>query len=375
MTYFVDPYKKYYEKLNVASGMSSKSGTISSNVSTLTSNANNISGKISASTWKEMGATEIINKIIPGLSTLLTKFGNDLTSTLSTAVSIATGTIVPKASELKEKDEKFDNLKSEIETLNSSEPTLYDKDNNETSEHTSWRRQLADKIEEKNKLEADCKQLQQDIDAAAKEINSLEVSSSDDTSITVGTGANDYGTIISNDGTFLKINYSGSTFNVINTQNISVTDFVQYINDYHLNQTDNQGYGDSCLGVAKAYGKKLYFNTKLQTNMDAFYSAAYTQWDNGTFSENKEEILRLVYNELVQGKPCVLQVTTKAGNRHFATVVGMKDTVTSADDLTEEDLLIIDSWDGKLEAMDDSVTADRHMHKEGGKYRVDRLNA
>ena len=83
----------------------------------------------------------------------------------------------------------------------------------------------------------------------------------------------------------------------------------------------------------------------------------------------------MVYDEITQGKPCVIMVTTKAGHRHFATVVGMKDTVTSRDSLKEEDLLIIDSWDGKLEAMDNSVTADRHMHTEGGKYRIDRLKA
>jgi hypothetical protein len=371
MTYFVDPYKKYYESLKDASGMTGKVSTITSTITTLSTNSKNISNKISSSTWKEIGATEVTNKILPGLTALLKKLDTDVETTLSKAVDKALKTIYPKTESLKEKDERFETLQTEIETYRKTAPRQFNLMSQETSEYKTWSSVLSGKIEEKNKLEEECKKLQEEIKAAANEINSLEVTKAEDTKISLGGKEGPYVT----DGTFIKLNYSGSTFNVINTQNISVTDFVQYINSYRLYQAQQPKYDDACLGVAKAYGKKLYLNTKLQTNMDDFYGGAYLQWDNGISSENKDDILRLIYNELIQGKPSVLMVTTKKGTRHFATVVGMKDTVTCAEDLKEEDLLIIDSWDGKLEAMDNSETGDRHMHKQNGKYRVDRLQA
>ncbi len=379
MKFFVDPYKKYYEKLNGAGSMSSDASDILSNVSTLKSNASGISGKISSSTWKEIGASEVVNTIIPGLTTLLNKLSTDVSSTLQQAVSKALGEILPKATELKTKDEEYEKLEEEIKTLKSSEPSYSDSsDGGESSAHSTWRNNVETKEKELLELEKQCKKLQEEIDAAAKAINSLEVSKAEQQTVTVGTGTQslNQSQVIANDGTFSTINYSGSVFKVINTKNISVTDFVKFINDYHLNQTDNAAkYGNSCLGVAKAYGNRMYNNTKLYRGMDDFYSGGYTAYDNGTSSSNKQYILGLIYDELVQGKPSVLMVTTKAGHRHFATVVGMKASVTSRDTIREEDLLIIDSWDGKLEAMDNSATADRHMHTQNGKYRVDRLKA
>ena len=80
MTYFIDPYKKYYECLKDASGLTQKVSDISSKTTTLSSNAKSISGKISSSTWKEIGATEVVNTILPGLNALITKLNNDIES-------------------------------------------------------------------------------------------------------------------------------------------------------------------------------------------------------------------------------------------------------------------------------------------------------
>ena len=377
MTYFIDPYTKYYENLKDASGMSSGASTASDSVSSLGTNSTNLTNGITASQWQEIGASEVINTIIPGLTTLLSKLSSDLSSTLSVAVSKASE-LGAKAEELKEKDEKYEAAKKELDELKSNEPTKYDEDYIETDAHKAWKTKVTEKDDEVKKLETECKDLQGEADGIAGEINALEVSKAEEVQVTVGTGVQETGTdlqILDNDGTFVKINYSGSTFRVVNTKNISVVDFVKFIQKYRLEQTDQPGYGDSCLGVAKAYGNRMYNNTKLYTDMKGLYSGAYTAFDKGTYSADKQYILGLIYDELVQGKPCVVMVTTKAGHRHFATVVGMKDTVTGKSSLKEEDLLIIDSWDGKLEAMDNSETADRHMHREGGKYRVDRLKA
>ena len=54
-------------------------------------------------------------------------------------------------------------------------------------------------------------------------------------------------------------------------------------------------------------------------------------------SDNKSDILNAIYYEIMNGRPCVVQVNgnAKGTSRHFATVVGIKDTVKSAKDLTE----------------------------------------
>jgi septal ring factor EnvC (AmiA/AmiB activator) len=79
--------------------------------------------------------------------------------------------------------------------------------------------------------------------------------------------------------------------------------------------------------------------------------------------------LEQIYDELIQGKPCVVKTTCNAGHRHFCTVVGMKSTVTSREALTEDDLLIIDSSDGDLESMDGSTLEhNKKMYMEYGKY-------
>ena len=70
-------------------------------------------------------------------------------------------------------------------------------------------------------------------------------------------------------------------------------------------------------------------------------------------NDNKSAVLTNVYHELNQGKPVVIQVNgnTSGTSRHYVTVVGFKKDVKRASDLQESDLLIIDSWDGKLEPL------------------------
>ena len=379
MRYFVDPYKMYYEKLKDASSMSSDSTSVGDDVSSLKTSSSTLTSSVSASQWQEMGASTITTTIIPGLTTLLTKLGNDLSSTLSQALSMAAD-IVAKASDLKEKDEELEKKEEELATTKASEPTKYEEGTlNKTTEYTNWESKISELGTEITKLENECKELQADIDSIAAAINALEVSSDADTKVDIGsdvTDGTDTATQIAADGTFVKLNYSGSTFNVINTKHISVVDFVKYIQQYGLNQTSNQAaYGNECLGVSYAYSNRLYNNVDLPTNMDAFYSGAYTaNNDKATESQDKQTILGNIYDELVAGRPCVVQVTTKAGHRHFATCVRMKDTVTSRDSIKEEDLLIIDSWDGRLETMDGSNEKDdRHLYKSSYGWFVGKL--
>jgi hypothetical protein len=380
MEYFVDPYKKYYESLKDATSMSTDSTQMGEDVTSLKTNSTSLTSGITTAQWQEMGASTITTTIIPGLTTLLTKLEQDLSSTLAEAVSKASE-IVTKAAELKQKDEDLKNKQDNSSNLKNNEPEKYKEGTLEkTEEYIEWETQLEDSKKDVSTLEAECVALQQEIDALASEINALEVSSAEEFTIdTSQTDTGDGGTAtqVATDGNIVKLNYSGSTYNVINTSKISVVDFVNYIRSNGLTQTDNQEvYGGECLGVAYAYSNRLYNSGSIPSDMESFYKGSYTaNNDKATESFDKQAILGIVYDEIMAGRPCVVQVTTHAGNRHFATCVGFKDTVTSRDTITEEDLLIIDSWDGKLESMDGSnATDDRHLFaSRSGGYFVGRL--
>jgi hypothetical protein len=76
-----------------------------------------------------------------------------------------------------------------------------------------------------------------------------------------------------------------------------------------------------------------------------------------------------IYEEVNKRNPVILQVNgnSKGTARHFVTVVGYKDSVTSASDLSVKDLLILDSWDGCLERMDTKTSRFLTTGKQCGK--------
>ena len=91
--------------------------------------------------------------------------------------------------------------------------------------------------------------------------------------------------------------------------------------------------------------------------------------------DNKQVVLAKVYDEIMNGRPLVIQVNGNiAGtSRHFVTVVGFKKGVTKST-ITEDDLLIMDSWDGKIERMDTEnsrfMTSGADCHKDYSGYRL-----
>lgn len=129
--------------------------------------------------------------------------------------------------------------------------------------------------------------------------------------------------------------------------------YVNYVQSSGVKQDANTAeWGDSCLAFAGAHTYDLYAGTKTDGNSAAGYAHAGALTDY--MSDSKEEVLSKIYDEIMSGRPMVLQVNgNKAGtSRHFVTVVGFKEGVVSGATLKESDLLIIDSWDGKLERMD-----------------------
>ena len=99
----------------------------------------------------------------------------------------------------------------------------------------------------------------------------------------------------------------------------------------------------------------------------------------GMTDADRKKMFVDIYNEIFSGKPVVLQVTgTSARNsRHFVTVVGYKRSIKNANNLEEEDLLVIDSWNGGFKTLSRADTSKRTVFNDKGRktgYRLDFIN-
>lgn len=140
--------------------------------------------------------------------------------------------------------------------------------------------------------------------------------------------------------------------------------------------SDTSKYGDKCLGFSDTHAWGLFTgNNSYTANDGCNYAGAanFKMYSN----ENKQSVLKVIYEEIKAGRPCILHVNgNKAGtSRHFVTVVGFREGC-HPDTMTEDDLLIIDSWDAKLERMDQSNSRFMTTGKACGKsdytgWRVD----
>jgi len=167
-----------------------------------------------------------------------------------------------------------------------------------------------------------------------------------------------------------------SEYLVINSK-IDVKKYHQIVQAKKIMQTlDTDKYGSSCLTVSCIHAYSLYTaNTSLTlTNQGSTCSIFET-----FTSDNKQDVLTAIYLELAKNNPVILQVNgNKAGtSRHFVTVIGLKKSVKNSASLKEEDLLILDSWDGKIERMDKNnsrfMTTGKACGKDYSGYRIQKI--
>lgn len=174
------------------------------------------------------------------------------------------------------------------------------------------------------------------------------------------------------------MNVGNQQFKTINTP-IDVASFSNAMIRRGVRQNYNSEiYGGACLGFSYTHAWGLYSGN---TNYNAEDGKNYVGASHFStyINDNEQVLLGVVYEQLTQNKPVIIQVNgNKAGtSRHFVTVVGFKGTVKSANDIKATDLLIIDSWDGKLETMDTStsrfLTTGAACHKDYSGYRIQYL--
>ena len=93
--------------------------------------------------------------------------------------------------------------------------------------------------------------------------------------------------------------------------------------------------------------------------------------------KDPDEMMARLYDLLNTNLPQILMVEaiTHPGSRHFVAVVGYRASVTKREDLRPEDLLIIDSFDGKLESMDPEIELidTRVIFQQSGRYRIEEV--
>ena len=173
--------------------------------------------------------------------------------------------------------------------------------------------------------------------------------------------------ITGNSGSMQTYTYNGQTFNIADAK-MNLDDYEAYLQKNGLYQ--NAGLlGSRCDMLSGYYAMDLlrgsYTN---KSTMEAGSGGSCYNLNRTVSDENVEPIMQYTYDELNKGNPVVLQVTQKRSNeglRHFVTVVGYSSNVTSYQDLTPENMLVIDCVDGKIQTLNER---NRNYYNQKGKY-------
>ena len=173
--------------------------------------------------------------------------------------------------------------------------------------------------------------------------------------------------------------YRGEVFKVVNTP-VDPLAYESQVRDTICTSPHGTGkYSGYCLGFANYYVYCLVDNV---TKVSLSYARGkYRSSSKLTYATAKyysaNTMMARLYDLLSAGVPQILMVEaiTHPGSRHFVTVIGYRASVTRREDLRAKDLLIIDSFDGKVESMDPAIEKvhTRVLFKQDGKYRIEAI--
>jgi len=128
----------------------------------------------------------------------------------------------------------------------------------------------------------------------------------------------------------------------------------------NTNATTRDGHSDMCLAFSVWYGQYIQ-GLASQSEFSQFKKAGDINYGNGSMkmhdydSNNKDSVLGAVASEIQAGRPAILQVgANKNTSRHYVLVVGIREGASNPP--SESDLLIVDTYDGKLEGMGNNGT-------------------
>ncbi|NMA50353.1 MAG: hypothetical protein GX951_00685 [Mollicutes bacterium] len=166
--------------------------------------------------------------------------------------------------------------------------------------------------------------------------------------------SNDNGVAVDgNAGKMIPYTFKSSNDYLVINSKISINEYLKIIDKNEIRQkTRSKEHRGYCLAVSYVHAHNLHFGGK-NDNTRSFLGYKYAYKYSSHKEYSKSEMLKAIYKELTNNRPIIIQVNgNKQGtSRHFVTAVGFKKSVTSSSSLSQGDILIIDSWDGKLEGL------------------------
>lgn len=386
--YFINEYKNYYDAISNNVDIEAKYNDLVNKLSSFNTSLNNYSSFIEGTLWKEKGKTELLYSYLPIINKNVLMVESYVVYDLNNVISLVKNDLFGLLSSLKEEDEKYCTLKEKQdakETTDAEEVEL----NNYLKSINQLIKDIDNKILEiknykllnassnlnvsalenlgldkslKEFLDKYKSDLDGDVDdkIMKKLVEQLEYRKS--TRYLNGNG-NELET-----GNCIDLALLGNNWKVINTS-IPVLDYATLAYNKGIRQNSNsERYSDLCLAFSYVHASNMYNGTTTDTAESAYnwkHAGEFTDY----YNDSKQETLEKIYDEIKDGKPVIMQVNgnTSGTSRHFVTVVGIKNDVKSAQDVKESDLLVLDSWDGKLETMDSSTSRFMTTGKETNK--------
>ena len=387
--YFTSTYKNYYDKITLDKNIMTNCNTIKEKVVSLESSLNNYSSNIESSIWYEKGKTELLTSYIPIIKSNTSVLVNGVLNNLSKVVSLVKNDLYDLLVDFKEKDDEYCKLEDKIKNAQTdSEDLNYLNEKLKAMENVvGVARENVDKkiveIKSYNTLEDSTIKGSSlsgiDVDKTADDLLKLYGKTHKDDSVLGklkaqvevnkvkkmlnGESSEEPYTKIASGKSSLDnsncvdLSLLDANWKVVNSK-ISVSEYATLAYNKGIRQNSNtERYSDLCLAFSYVHASNMY-NGSTSDNAESAYNWKHAGEFSDYFSDNKQETLSVVYDQISEGKPVILQVNgNKQGtSRHFVTVVGIKSDVKNRDEVKESDLLILDSWDGQLERMDTSTS-------------------
>ena len=176
---------------------------------------------------------------------------------------------------------------------------------------------------------------------------------------------------------FNIVNYKGVLFKVVNTA-VDPIKYSKLVYDRICTSPGGTGeYSGYCLGFCYYYLYCMVDNitdVDLSVALSKYMTSAKLSYGVLYYSNSNAMMTRL-YDLLNAGIPQILMVEaiTHPGSRHFVTVIGYRADVSKREELRPEDLLIIDSYEGKVESMDPAIDPvdTRVLFKQQNQYHIE----
>lgn len=305
---------------------------------------NEASQKVDSSTWQELGIQEMKINTFPKYIKAIELIQKNINEGLKQATTIINTELMPNLEQLRIDSNKYDLLNNEE---NKEEKQSLQ---NAIANRKKLIEEITLKINRINIIDVEKELLEKKV---KEEINITQMLNNEEIFADVDIDGDATTTTTQSSGNTVPWKTLGENYIVANTK-LSAKDYASLVSKNKICETkDIDNYSGKCLSFAYTHAADLYKGYTKDTAKDAsgykYAGEFYDYIDN-----DKQKTLSKVYEQINQGKPVVMQVNgNKEGtSRHFVTVLGYKSSVTSGATIKEEDLLIMDSYDGNVERMD-----------------------